>query len=131
MDMSPKGMKDRFKGRYSPEVGGSRSWDEGQPKGFQGCDLAEAKGSTSIQTDCKLSQGRVASPGRTSASAGSSVDLGFPMTGSPGLSHPGGMGPKSQKKSGSGMMKQMGRTGGQDMSPKAMKERFKGRSHGM
>jgi len=99
----------------------TRSWDEGQPKGFQGCDLAEYKGSaTSQKSDATMQNPSGKGMPATISSMGPKEFPAprAPLTGGPrGMGVDGGHGPKVKGSSTGGDV-QKGGTGGTDKSPK-------------
>lgn len=93
-DMTPRGMRDRFRGTHSPGTSRERMWDEGQTKEHKGAPIAPAKGGLSHKTDSRLSQSAVMHPARTDPDRQKGSErIGYPKTGGPHMSLGDGHGP--------------------------------------
>ena len=130
----PMPMKDRFAGSVGTISTASkkRSFDTGTgSKGYTGAPVAHYKGTVRGQkSDAGFNNSNTKVRGsNTSLGGGKAPLLGRPVGAAP--SYPGltlGHGPKTGSHA-TGAIKQMGKSGGADKSPRAMRDRFKGGSH--
>lgn len=132
----PQPMKDRFKGGTpSLPSTGKRSFDTGTgSKGYMGATVGEGnKGSARGQKSAaRFNNSDTKVTGSNTGLGGTmGMKLGRPVTAAP--TYPGvagGHGPKPGSHATGKKTIQMGKTGGTDKTPRGMRDRFKGGSHG-